>query len=197
MIRATLALVSMSALSACMLVAPDRATTFAGGEILLQAPPGYCVDNVTSSPARDFAVLAPCASLGVEAPAPDVVGLVTVLAGAEGSGAMAVDEIALRDFLITDSGKALLSQSGNAGDIRVLSTQAFNDQVMVHFTDAGEPPLAGLQNEEWRAFRDVGGRLVTVGVRGLAVAPLQDGPGASLLKLVIAGIRTAGDAPAS
>ena len=31
-------------------------------------------------------------------------------------------------------------------------------------------------------------QLITIGVRGLAVAPLQDGPGASLLKLVVAGV---------
>jgi hypothetical protein len=197
MLRAKLALLALSALSACMLIAPDRATTFAGGAILLQAPAGYCVDTMTSRPSDDFAVLAPCATLGVDAPAPDVVGLVTVLAGAAGSGAIATDEIALRDFLITPAGRALLSQSGTAGDITILSTQAFDDQVMVHFTDQGEPPLEGLQNEEWRAFRNLGGRLVTVGVRGLAVAPLQDGPGAGLLKLVLAGLRTNGTAPQS
>ena len=197
MIRALAAFSALLLLSACELAAPDRATTLGGGAILLQAPAGYCVDRVSSRPSDDFAVLAPCATLGANAPAPDVVGLVTVLAGEPGSGAVAVDEIALRDFLITDDGQALLSQTGNADQISILSTQAFDDQVMVHFTDQGAPPLEGLQNEEWRAFRDVGGRLVTIGVRGLAVAPLQDGPGASLLKLVIAGLSDTAAEPAS
>jgi hypothetical protein len=196
MIRAGIAFLALSLLSACVLIAPDRATTFAGGAVFLQAPPGYCVDTVASRPSRDFAVLAPCATLGVDAPVPDVVGFVTVLTSAEGSGEIAVDEIALRDFLITDGGKSLLSGAGQASDITILSTQAFDDQVMVHFSDQGAPPLAGLQAEEWRAFRNVGGRLVTVGVRGLAAAPLQDGPGAGLLKLVLSGLRSTITEPA-
>ncbi|SFS22150.1 hypothetical protein [Yoonia litorea] len=181
---------SLTMLTACTLAAPERSTTLADGEIFLQAPAGYCVDMVASRPSRDFAVLAPCNVMGVVTDAPDVVGLVTVQAGAADSGAIALDEIALRDFLITDTGNALLSQTGNAASINVLSTQAFSDQVMVHFADNGPPPVAGLQNEEWRAFRSVGGRLVTVGVRGASAAPLQDGPGASLLKLVLAGVRS-------
>ena len=197
MIRARPALLALSVLSACMLTAPEQTTTLAGGAVRLQAPAGYCVDTMASRPAEDFAVLAPCATLGVEAATPDVVGLITVLAGAADSGAIANDEIALRDFLITPQGRALLSQSGTAGDITILSTQAFDDQVMVHFNDQGAPPLEGLQNEEWRAFRNIGGRLVTVGVRGLAASPLQDGPGAGLLKLVLAGLSANGTAPPS
>ena len=197
MIRAVVAAFGLSVLSACVMVAPERSMSFAGGNVLLQAPAGYCVDTVISRPASDFAVLAPCATLGVDTPVPDVVGFVTVKAGEAGSGIIATDEIALRDFLITPQGRALLSTSGEAGNIRVLSTQAFDDQVMVHFSDAGAPPLAGLQQEEWRAFRNVGGHLVTIGVRGLAIAPLQDGPGAGLLKQVVAGVRPSAAAPAS
>ncbi len=188
MMRGLIGTAALLALTACTLSAPERAMTLGGGDIFLQAPDGYCVDSIASRPSRDFAVLAPCASLGETSARPDVIGLVTVQAGAAASGEIARDEIALRDFLITENGTALLSQTGKADEIEVLSTQAFGDQVMVHFTDAGSPPVAGLQNEEWRAFRNVGGRLITIGVRGLAAAPLQDGPGAALLKLVVAGV---------
>ena len=138
MLRKTIAYLALGLIAACVMVAPQRATTFGGGAVQLVAPQGYCIDNVASRPSDDFAVLAPCASLGVEAPFPEVYGLVTVLAGQAGSGSLAVDEIALRDFLITDDGKALLSPSGRSSDIRVISTQAFDDQVMVHFADQGE-----------------------------------------------------------
>ena len=197
LIRKTAAVTGLTALSACVLVAPNRAATFGDGALFLQAPAGYCVDTVASRPSDDFAVLAPCATLGVRTAAPDVVGLITIKADDPGTGDIATDEIALRDFLITDAGKALLSQSGSAEDVSILSTQAFDDQVMVHFADQGAPPLDGLQDQEWRAFRNLGGRLITIGVRGLAAAPLQDGPGASLLKLVIAGFEDTIEAPAS
>ena len=198
MLRAVTAISLVAALSACVTTTPTgRAVSLGGGDILLRAPSGYCVDSQTSRPADDFAVLAPCATLGTDAPAPSVVGLVTVQAGDAGSGSIAADEASLRDFLVTNAGKSLLSQSGTAADIRILSTQAFDDQVMVHFSDQGEPLVKGLQDEEWRAFRDVDGRLVTISVRGLAAAPLQDGPGASLLKEVIAGVTSTDAEPAS
>jgi len=170
------------------------------GDVIAASPDGYCVDMTTSRPQDDFALLAPCSTLGAAGETPDVIGVVTVQVGPVESGLIAEDEIALRDFLITDSGTELLSRTGNAKDIEVLSTQAFSNQVMVHFTDQGAPPLTGLQREEWRAFRNINGRLVTIAVRGLAAAPLQDGPGATLLKQILSGVQAppveATDSPA-
>jgi hypothetical protein len=184
----------MLALAACTALAPSKSVTLAEGEIVAVPPSGYCVDNVSSQPRRDFAVFVPCVMLDVgedtQIRSPDVVGVATVQVGPENSGAIVQDEIALRDFLITNAGASLLSQSGNANDITILSTQTFSDQVMVHFADRGAPPFAGLQREEWRAFRNINGRLLTIGVRGLSVAPLRDGPGAGLLKLILAGIQS-------
>lgn len=179
----------------CTLLAPTRTVSFLDGAVTAAAPAGYCVDAQASKPATGFAVLAPCASLGEPDAAPDVVGIATIQIGPAGSGTIAEAELAMRDFLITAEGARLLSHRGVASDITVLSTQAFDRQVMVHFSDAGPPPVAGLQNEEWRAFTAVDGRLVTIGVRGLAAAPLRDGPGAGLLKLILAGVQGPASAP--
>lgn len=189
MMRLITGLCGALAVSACTPPPPSKSVALAGGDIIATAPAGYCVDGVASQPAEDFALLAPCATLGDAGGVPDVIGVATLQIGPADSGQIANDEIALRDYLITDAGTALLSQSGDASQIDILSTQAFRDQVMIHFTDQGAPPVAGLQREEWRAFRNINGRLVTIGVRGLAAAPLQDGPGAGLLKLVIAGVQ--------
>ena len=193
MMRASVGLCGMLALAACtppMATATvSKSVSLANGEILAIPPAGYCVDDQASQPRRDFAVLAPCATLGGPEAVPKIIGMATIQIGPTDSGTIAQDEIALRDFLITDLGTSLLSQSGAAGDVTILSTQAFSDQVMIHFADAGTPSVAGLQDEEWRAFRDINGRLVTIGVRGLASAPLQDGPGAGLLKMILAGVQ--------
>ncbi len=145
-------------------------------------------------------MLASCATLGHSSAAPEIVGIATIQVGPPDSGRIAMDEIGLRDFLITDDGVRLLTKANNPDAVNVLSTQAFNDQVMIHFTDQGPPPLNGLQREEWRAFANVNGRLVTIGVRGLAASPLQDGPGATLLKQILAGVQAppaaATDSPA-
>lgn len=193
MIRAFFALCGALAVAGCTQMGgtPTRSVSLGEGQIVATSPAGYCVDDVSSQPANDFAILAPCASLGAAGDIPQIVGFATVQVGPAESGSVATDEIALRDFLITDEGSSLLSQTGEAAEVDVLSTQAFNSLVMIHFTDDGPPPLAGLQSEEWRAFTTINGRLVTIGVRGLAVAPLTDGPGATLLKLIIAGVQAA------
>ncbi len=190
--RTSVAVCGVLALASCTPLAATRSVTLGDGTVAATAPAGYCIDPVASQPRRDFAIITPCATLGGSG-RPDVIGMATLQVGPAESGTIAKDEIALRNFLITKSGLNLLSQSGNGDEITILSTQAFRDQVMVHFIDAGAPPIAGLQSEEWRAFRDIGGRLVTIGVRGLAAAPLQDGPGATLLKRILAGVKPAAD----
>lgn len=196
MIRATVAFLGVLALAACTsLNAPTRSVSLGQSTVIATPPKGYCFDDVSSPTARDFVIVAPCSTLGAAAAArPDVIGFATVQVGPAESGSVAANELTLRDYLITDEGARLLSRTGDAKDIDILTTQAFNSQVMIHFTDAGPPPLEGLQQEEWRAFTNVNGRLVTVGVRGLAAAPLQEGSGASLLKLILTGVRAANTA---
>jgi hypothetical protein len=190
MIRAMIALLGVLAATACTpLDQVTQSIPLGQGAIIATSPSGYCIDSVASQPARNFAILAPCVALGHATSAPNVVGVATVQVGPEDSGQIAADELALRDFLITNEGARMLSAANDPEAVDILSTQAFDDRVMVHFTDQGPPPLAGLQKEEWRAFANINGRLVTVSVRGLATAPLRDGPGATLLKQVLAGVR--------
>lgn len=188
MLRFCVGFLGLLVISACSPISTARSVSLAGGQIIATAPSGYCIDAMSSQLANDFVILAPCAALGETVPPPGVVGLATLQVGPAESGALAHDELALRDFLITEAGARLLSGDGDAAKVKILSTQAFSDQVMVHFEDQGTPPMPGLQDAEWRAFADINGRLVTVAVRGLAAAPLQDGPGAGLLKLVLAGV---------
>lgn len=193
--RTAVALVGVLVITACTpFGTPARSVALGQGDVIATSPAGYCVDRVSSQPANDFAVLAPCATLGAQGAAPSIVGVATVQVGPPESGTVVSDEIALRDFLITPEGARLLSQSGNAAAINILSSQAFNSQVMIYFSDDGPPPVAGLQREEWRAFTNVSGRLVSIGVRGLAAAPLKDGPGATLLKMMVAGVTASEDA---
>lgn len=192
MIRVLIAFLGVWVVAACTpLETSSRSVALGQGEVVATTPKGYCFDGVSSRPTTDFAVLAPCATLGAQAEVPDVIGFATVQVGPAESGSVAADELSLRDYLITEDGARLLSQSGDAADVDILSSQAFNSQVMIHFKDAGPPPFAGLQREEWRAFTNINGRLVTIGVRGLAAAPLTEGPGATLLKLILAGMQAA------
>ena len=160
-----------------------------GGDITVTTPAGYCLDGAASRPRAGFAVIAPCSTLGTGDAAPAVFGLATVQVGPEDSRSVAGAEAAWRDLLISDSGAALLSAVGRSDTVTVLGSQVQANAVKVHFADTAPPPMAGLQADEWRAFLDLNGRLVTVAVRGLARSPLQDGTGAWLLDTIVNGVR--------
>ncbi|MEJ6404192.1 dihydroxy-acid dehydratase [Yoonia sp. 2307UL14-13] len=175
-------------LAACDQQRPAKSVALVQGDIMATAPAGYCIDPATSTPANGFAVMAPCATLGGRDPAPDVLGVATVQVGAAASGTVAGEEETLRNLMQTAAGAQLLSNSGDANQIEVLDTKTDENTVTVHFRDDGTPPVDGMGNEEWRAFTDIGGRLVTVAVRGLAAAPMDGDTGTWLLGRVVNGL---------
>ena len=176
------------ALSACMSGPPVRSVALAGGAVVAQAPDGYCVDPTASRPGDGFAIMAPCATLGhAEAP-PPLVGVATVQVGDANSRAVTGAEQDWRRMLESDSGAALLSKNGQGDTVTVLGAQAQPNNVKVYFADTAPRPMPNVQAQEWRAFLDLNGRLVTVGVRGLASAPLTDGTGGWLLDMMVKGL---------
>lgn len=179
-------------LSACTQPAPQVSMTLLGGDLTVTAPQGYCLDMAASAARRGFAVMAPCATLEADKPMPRVIGLATVQVGDTDSGEILGDGEELRDFLLTDAGAAILSEAGRADMVEVIGSQVKENAVKVHFVDSSPPAFDGAQSDEWRAFLAIGGRLVTVAVRGLEASPLNDGTGGWLLDNVVAGL---GQAP--
>ncbi len=184
-----LGIAGLAAVAGCTPAAPPvKSLVLVEGGVTATAPAGYCIDPGSSNPDAGFAVMAPCATLGSGDNAPDVLGVATVQVGAPASGMVADNSEGLISLLGNDAGAGLLSASGNGGDITVIAAEAEENTVTVHFNDDGVPPIKGLDAEEWRAFTDINGRLVTVAVRGLASAPLTEGTGSWLLGLVVTGL---------
>jgi hypothetical protein len=179
----------MLAVSACTPVATQKSVIFTEGNAIVQAPTGYCVDGPASKPGTGFAVVAPCATLGGTQATPSTAAVATIQIGAAGSGTVAGSETALRDFLETNAGAALLSSAGDSSTISDVDAQAADGRVIVHFTDSAPHGMPGLQAQEWRAFKDINGRLVTVALRGLASVPLDDSSGIWLLNAITTGIK--------
>jgi hypothetical protein len=188
MIRRALALIGIAALAACNPVGVAQPVALMNGDVVVTPPRGYCADPLSSRLRDGFAVFAPCVTLGTEAPVPSTLGVATVQAGDANSAVVAGTETSLRDFLISPQGAGLLSKGGSGDTISIVSSQALEGRVVVHFRDTGEPPMDGLGPDEWRAFTDVQGRLVTVSVRGLDDAPLSASRGAALLDQVMRGL---------
>lgn len=89
MLRASVGLCGVLAMAACTPPAPSQTVSLADGAIVTIPPEGYCVDNLASQPRRDFAVLAPCATLGGPQGVPSVIGMATIQIGPNDSGSIA------------------------------------------------------------------------------------------------------------
>lgn len=187
MFRRAIALVGIAALAACDPVAVAQPVALLTGDLVVTPPAGYCADPVSSRLRAGFAVFAPCVTLGTDAPVPSIIGVAIVQAGDTGSAMVTGGETGLRDFLTSPQGAGLLSK-GSGATITVISSQTSGGRVTVHFRDTGAPPMDGLGPDEWRAFTDIGGRLVTVSVRGLDDAPLSAARGDALLDQVLRGL---------
>jgi len=162
-----------------------------GGETVVASPEGYCIDTRSSRDRRGFVVMAGCALVSSDPRMPLTDGLLTVQVGDAGTAIVDGGEETLREVLATAGGVALLSATGDPTDIEVDALDSRNGIVYVHFSDAGPPPAAGLENLEWRAFFDLGGRLATVSLRGFERAPIDSRAGLTLLLRATEIIRAA------
>lgn len=172
--------------------APVKQAALLGGAVGVAGPDGYCVDVADSRLSRGFAILAPCATLGLSgATMVPRAAVITVQAGRAGTAAIAGSEPAFAGLLDTDAGAALLSRSGDASTVGVIATGSSDNQVTVAFDDKEGTPLPGTQSREWRAFMDINGRLVTISARGLEASPFGTETGQQFLETVVVAMKNA------
>ena len=153
-----------------------------GGAFMAASMDGYCVDPNGSRPKKGFAIMAPCSILGVDDSPLTIHAVVTLQVGDTGSAIVSQDPAAFSDYLNRPNGPLLLSRSGDAETVNVRAVFQQGDYVTVYFVDEAPAVIDGLQESEWRAFVDIGGRLVTVAVRGLDEVPLSEQSGALMLR---------------
>ena len=165
------------------------------GAVSVRGPQGYCVDQQSSRPSSGFAVLAGCAVVSDAALMPATEGLITVQIGAANSASVTGAEPELADLLRTANGARLLSGVGDPATVQVARVDRAEGVVVVRFSDAAPAPTAGLEPQEWRAFLDIKGRLVTISLRGFDRAPIPAELGLRLLSQAIGALRSA-NAPA-
>jgi hypothetical protein len=189
------AVLAILALAACDLPTAPRQLAMLDGSVTVRGPQGYCVDQAASRPASGFAVLGACGLFSGTIAMPATDGFITVQIGAPESAAVEGSEVALSDILRSRQGATLLSSNGRPQTIFVDQMERSAGLVAVHFSDSAEPMVEGLEQQEWRAFLDISGRLTTVGVRGYLRAPMTSGQGLALLYETVAALRGANAAP--
>jgi hypothetical protein len=129
----------------------------------LGVPRGYCLDRAASTIAEEGStcLLGPFHDEAGAAPA-----VLRVSFGAAGSAsALAADPAALAAFFASEAGRATLSPTGRASDVRILKalTQGPDFLLLIQSTREGE---------YWRAISGLSGRLLTVSAIGTNKVPL-------------------------
>jgi hypothetical protein len=188
------AAVAVAGLAACDISLPGggtRSLALFDGAVLAQGPEGFCVDPLASRPSAGFAVLGSCGLLAGGGRAPQADGFITIQVGAPGTATVTGSETDLATLLRLPMGAALLTEAGDPATVTIGQIEQGDGLVSVRFSDRAPPPVAGLGPEEWRAFLDLGDRLVTVGLRGYARAPLAAAEAQDLLYDTVAALRAA------
>lgn len=165
----------------------SRAAPVLGGALQVGVPPGYCIDGKASRESRDTAVIlmGRCTDAMTATPA-----LITVSIGQGGSaGVMTAGGPALAAFFSSKQGRATLSRSGRAGDVKVLAALGSGDAFLLHLQDRNV-------GEYWRAVIGVKARLVTLSATGTDEVRLDPAEGRKILEKALDALRAANKAPA-
>jgi hypothetical protein len=164
-----------------------RRVAILDGAVTVAAPRDYCIAPGAGQRGADSAVvlIGRCAGTPDAAPA-----VITVAVGQAGSASvLAGGGAALAEFFQSAAGRATLSRSGRAGDVRVLAAVGRGDVFYLRLRDRA----AG---DYWRAILGLKGRLVTISVAGPAESPLPPEAGRSLLEAAVKRMRAANGAAA-
>jgi hypothetical protein len=183
--KAALAGLGLLALAACEPAGSGAARTtvsVAGQRINIAAPPGFCVDprstNVT--PQGAFVLVSDCGLLGNRSrAATETIGAAmtaSISTQGLGAGGTAQSLAEVEHIASTAEGRADLGRSGQAGRVRILTTQTQGDVLYILVEDRGPQPVAGVEPQFWRAFLEVKGRITALsvlGFQGSGVSPQQ------------------------
>lgn len=141
----------------------------AGGEILLAAPDGYCIDrrSVRFGRKAGFAIMARCDTLGVR--------------GFFGAYDLAIITIATQPFHDGATLPTPAQVAGSAGVSRVLANSSRNGLSLVRL-GGGPAPVEGVSDVYWRGAFVVNGHLVGVSLYAPENSPVLRDEGAELLR---------------
>lgn len=165
----------------------SRAAPVLGGALQVGVPPGYCIDRKASRESRDTAVvlMGRCTD-AMKATA----ALITVSVGPGGSaGVMTAGGPALASYFTSAQGRATLSRSGRARDVKVIAALGSGDAFLLHLQDRNV-------GEYWRAVIGVKARLVTLSATGTDKVRLDPAEARKILEKALDALRAANKAPA-
>lgn len=178
---------ALATLTACVMdTGTGRSATILGGAVTIGAPAGYCVDRSAGSNTRDSAVvlMGKCSKAGTAHPA-----LITVSVGTtDSAGVLNAGGPALAAFFTSPQGRAMLSRSGRAADVRVAGIVKMDHAYLIHVIDR----RAG---DHWRAVTSTAGRLVTISAIGAETPVLSPADSRRLVESTLQALQNANVGP--
>lgn len=170
-------------------------TPVLGGQVVIAAPRGYCLDQTQrrETATGAFLLYGTCQGLEGAGPAP-VAPAVLTAAVAGGAGELgAADMSRLATYLGSPEGRSTLSRSAGTDRVSVKSLEQTADLIVIRARDGD---TIDLDEDYWRAVFPGPGSLVTLTVSGTVADPLDEATGRALLLDFTRAVRQASPRPA-
>ena len=163
----------------------QRDVTVADDAVTIAGPRGFCVDPraTKDSEGQAFVLLGNCAILAQgNQPQPDYQALLTAAVRENFGGPISERFSAVREYLKTEDGRALLSRSGDPATVSILDTLARGDVLYIYARDTSDGYAPNMSSEHWRAVFDLQGLIVSVAVLGFENQPISKRDGLAALQ---------------
>lgn len=159
----------------------------AADQVVIAGPSGFCVDPDSSqtSAAVPFVMLGNCATISGNSRAtqPDVKAVLTASVGPPDSGGAIAGASAEMDrYFRSDEGRRTLSRDGDAATVQVLDSFEEAGIFYLRSSDTSAAPFPDVSEDQWRAYMEVNGRLVSAAVLGFKDAPMEAGRERALIQ---------------
>lgn len=171
--------------------APVLALRVSGREVVVQGPPGYCVDQATAEDrtSGSFVMLGNCAILRGEGDSPDIPAVLTALVSAPSDPPQRPTPAQMEQFFRSPDGRAALAHDGVPGSVTVLDTRGDGDVLYLTVRDSSRREVEELGEMSWRAVLPLKDRLVALGVSAHAGRPIQPAEARKTLRAFVAAMQ--------
>ena len=140
--------------------------------VVITGPPGFCIDETATRAESDtaFVLLGNCAAISNSrrAAQPEVpVVLTAAISEASDGGTISESLEDLDTYFRSEEGRQLLSRTQDPDSVTVIETLVEAERFMIHANDTSSGAMAGVAEDYWRVYFDLGSRIATLSVFAL------------------------------
>lgn len=166
-------------------------------EVVIQGPPGYCIDRRTTQdkPSGSFVMLGNCAVLREQGRTPEVPGVLTALVSPRANIPLKPTPSQLLTFFRSARGHAALSFDDTPSSVTILASRIDGDVLYLRVRDESAGRPAGLSDLSWRAIFPLADRIVSLSSTAHLDRPISDEAARDLLHRFVETMKKANPDP--